>query len=80
LGRIGADATAKIVSDAIRIVTPIPLAKKMRDARIDGLGEEALGELSSLDADFLAKPDDLTELLFAFVAGHPQEFGEIQPQ
>jgi hypothetical protein len=32
-------------------------------------------QFKSLDDRFFAYPDDLTELLFAFVAAHPDVFG-----
>ncbi len=39
--------------------------------------EETLTTLRTLDAEFMAYPDDLTELLFAYVVKHPEECGEF---
>ena len=36
-----------------------------------------LDELAALDSEFFAYPHDLTDLLFAYVAAHPEEFGEL---
>jgi hypothetical protein len=41
------------------------------------LSEETLDELAALDAEFFAYPHDLTELLFAYVSRHPEEFGPL---
>ncbi|HEX4124623.1 MAG TPA: DUF4375 domain-containing protein [Tepidisphaeraceae bacterium] len=35
------------------------------------------GDISEVDDEFMAYPDNLTELLFAYVASHPEVFGEI---
>lgn len=77
LQQIGAHACAEIVKAAISTISPIPAEN---DARIDALdaalevGEEMLEEH---DSQFYSYPDDLTELLFAFVAKNPSEFGEV---
>ena len=36
-----------------------------------------LENLGPLDNQFFAYPDNLTDLLFAFVAKHPEEFGAL---
>jgi hypothetical protein len=35
------------------------------------------GDLSSLDEEFIAYPDNLTDLLFEYVASHPDAFGDV---
>jgi hypothetical protein len=77
LKQIGAPACAEIVQAAISTIAPIPAED---DARIDALdaalesNEEMLEEL---DSQFFSYPDNLTELLFAFVARNQDEFGEV---
>ncbi|EMO41566.1 hypothetical protein LEP1GSC186_2128 [Leptospira noguchii serovar Autumnalis str. ZUN142] len=39
--------------------------------------EEIDDKLNTLDQEFYAYPDDLTELLFAFVSKHEAVFGPI---
>ena len=77
LQQIGAHACAEIVKAAIATISPIPAEN---DARIDAL-DAALGDdeelLEELDSQFYSYPDNLTELLFAFVAKNQNEFGEV---
>ncbi len=44
---------------------------------IESLSDAAREQLEALDSDFMAYPDDLTELLFGFVSSHPESFGPI---
>ena len=37
----------------------------------------AAGDTSALDEEFMAYPDNLTELLFDYVASHPDVFGAV---
>jgi hypothetical protein len=37
--------------------------------------EEILGKLEPLDQEFFSYPHNLTDLLFAYVTAHPEEFG-----
>ena len=77
LQQIGAHACAEIVKAAIATISPIPAEN---DARIDALAAalEADEEmLEELDSQFYAYPDNLGELLYAFVAKNPNEFGEV---
>ena len=39
--------------------------------------DDTLGELAELDDEFIQYPHNLTELLFEYVAKHPEEFGEV---
>lgn len=38
---------------------------------------ETVEALDSLDQAFFSYPHDLTDLLFSFVSGHPEEFGTL---
>jgi len=56
-------------------------SKKSDSGRVDfGKQPEVQKEkdrLESLDSKFFEYPDDLTDLLFAFVGQHPESFGPI---
>jgi hypothetical protein len=39
--------------------------------------DEVLEQLENLDGEFLEYPHNLTDLLFAYVAKHPEEFGDL---
>jgi hypothetical protein len=39
--------------------------------------DEVLEKLEPFDQEFFSYPHNLTELLFAYVSQHPQEFGEL---
>jgi hypothetical protein len=77
LGRVGATSTAEIAERALLAVSPEPFPEDQdaRQAMLEGLNKETIDQLESLDAEFYAYPDDLTELLFEFVRAHPEEFG-----
>ena len=77
LREIGASACAEIVEAAINWIAPIP---EDNDARCDALDAAlAVDEepLEALDSKFYEYPDDLTTLLFAFVAKNANEFGGV---
>jgi hypothetical protein len=77
LQQISAHTCAEIVKAAIATIAPIPAED---DARIDALDSalEADEELlEELDSQFFSYPDNLTELLFAFVANNQDEFGVV---
>ncbi len=76
LVKIGATKCAEIVEQAIALVGPRVSSPEETAAKFDGLGDEALQQLAALDQQFLAYPDNLTELLFDHVNRHPEEFGE----
>jgi len=77
LHEIGASACAAIVESAIQMIAPIPNDSEARCDALDAAGEEAQELLDELDSKFFAYPDNLTELLFAFVAKYPNEFGAV---
>lgn len=77
LQQIGAHACAEIVKTAIATISPIPAEN---DTRIDVLDAALKADeeiLEELDSQFYSYPDNLTELLYAFVAKNPSEFGEV---
>ena len=77
LKSIGATACAKIVESAIVLISPLPLKKEGRYVALDALSEKDAEVLEVADSDFLGYPDDLTELLFDYVAKHPEIFGPV---
>ena len=74
LREIGATACAAIVESAIQVIVPIPDDSDARCHALDAAGEDGEALLEKLDSKFYAYPDNLTELLFAFVARNPNEF------
>jgi hypothetical protein len=75
LREIGANACAAIVESAIQVIAPVPSDSDGRCDALDAAGKDGEELLSELDSKFYSYPDDLTDLLFAFVAKHPDEFG-----
>jgi hypothetical protein len=80
LKAIGAKSCAKIVEHAIKIISPLLPTTKKREAALDALSEKQQDRLQALDSKFFEYPDNLTDLLFAFVAKHPESFGPIPEQ
>ena len=39
--------------------------------------DEVLEQLGAFDNEFFAYPHNPTDLLFAYVSGHPEEFGKL---
>ncbi|MGV8083125.1 MAG: DMP19 family protein [Coriobacteriia bacterium] len=78
LEEIGAQTMASIVRRALDIVgRPLPGDDDERRSLIDDLSDKKLGELESLDSEFYEYPDNLTQLLFQFVAARPGSFGPV---
>lgn len=79
LKRIGANKCARIVERAIRAVSSgaFPTTPELTEAVLGDLSDDAREELDALSAEFQDYPDDLTELLFAFVSKHPDVFGPV---
>jgi hypothetical protein len=77
LREIGAATCAGIVESALRSIEPLPGTKPGRYEALDLLDETARACLEALDQEFFAYPDDLTELLYAFVMQHPDYFGQV---
>ena len=77
LREIGATACAAIVESAIQVIAPIPNDDAARCDALDAAGEDGEELLGELDSKFYAYPDNLTDLLFAFVSKHSNEFGAV---
>ena len=79
LGTIGAPKTAAICKRAIATAFPEGLpqgTEAIRSAAAD-FPDEVLDSLEPLEQEFLAYPHNLTDLLFAYVSQHPEEFGDL---
>jgi hypothetical protein len=79
LETIGAPRTADICRRAIITAFPAGLpetSERISTAAAD-FSDDVLKQLGTLDNEFFAYPHDLTELLFAYVSKHPEEFGEL---
>jgi hypothetical protein len=76
---IKAPQTASICSRAIVVAFPagLPQTPETIRANAGNLMKAVLDELESLDEEFMAYPHNLTNLLFAYVSEHPEEFGEL---
>ncbi|MBW8879402.1 MAG: DUF4375 domain-containing protein, partial [Acidobacteria bacterium] len=57
--------------------TPLPASQTVREELIDSAPDEVKDKLEELDQAFFAYPDDLTALLFAYVATYPEAFGPV---
>jgi hypothetical protein len=79
LETVGAPKTAGICKRGIAAAFPSGLpqsAEEIRSAAAD-FPDDVLEKLEPLDQEFFAYPHDLTDLLFAYVSEHPQEFGAL---
>ncbi len=79
LDTIGAPRTADICRRAIATAFPAglpPTPKAISTAAAD-FPDEVLEQLGALDNEFFAYPHNLTDLLFAYVSKHLEEFGEL---
>jgi len=79
LGTVGAPKTAEICRRAIADAFPdgLPADAEEISSAANDFSEEIEEKLGELDAEFYQYPHSLTELLFAFVSKHPDEFGEL---
>ena len=76
LGAIKSHQCAAIVQEALALVpASLPNELEARWDAMHSLPEPVMAQFAALDQRFFAYPDDLTELLFAFVASHPEVFG-----
>jgi hypothetical protein len=80
LRQIGALRCASIVEQALRAVSakPLPDSQEARQQALEATGKAANAKLDKLDEQFLAYPDNLTDLLFDFVSAHPKVFGVVK--
>lgn len=79
LETIGAPKTASICIRAIATAFPYGLpttVEAIRSVAAD-FSDEILKKLEPLDQEFVAYPHNLTDLLFAYVSEHPEEFGTL---
>lgn len=79
LETIGAPKTASICQRAIATAFPSelpPTVEAIRSSAAD-FPDEILKQLDILDEGFFAYPHNLTDLLFAYVSRHPEEFGAL---
>jgi hypothetical protein len=79
LETIGAPKTASICRRAIITAYPAglpPTVETIRSVAAD-FPDEILEKLETLDQGFFAYPHNLTDLLFAYVSSHPEEFGKM---
>ena len=79
LETIGAPKTASICNRAITTAFPkgLPSTAETISSVAADFSDEILESLESLDQEFFAYPHNLTELLFAYVSEHPEEFGTL---
>ena len=77
LDAIGANECAKIVQSAINLLSSLPDSQEKRCKALAALNKKQQEMLESLDSKFFEYPDNLTELLFAYVEKHPEAFGPI---
>jgi len=79
LETIGATKVADICRRALDCAFPAgapATAQAITDAA-EHFTDATLGKLEALNNRFFAYPNNLTELLFAYVAQHPAEFGQL---
>lgn len=79
LRMVGAPKTAGICKSAIAAAFPAGLPESeeaIRSAAAD-FSDEVLEKLEPLDQEFFSYPHNLTDLLFAYVSRHPEEFGTL---
>ena len=79
LETIGAPSTAAICRRAIGCAFPdgLPPTPEEISSVAAEFSEELSAKLDALDTEFFAYPNDLTELLYAYVSSHPEEFGAM---
>jgi hypothetical protein len=79
LETIGAPKTAAICKRAIATAFPegLPQAPETIRSLAADFPDPILEGLQPLDEEFFAYPHNLTDLLFAYVSQHPEEFGAI---
>ncbi|MGC1905073.1 MAG: DUF4375 domain-containing protein [Candidatus Acidiferrum sp.] len=79
LEEIHAPKTANICERAIAAAFPSGLPNDLNSIRSSAgnFPKDILGKLSALDEEFYSYPHNLTDLLFAYVMLHPDEFGRL---
>lgn len=76
---IGAPNTAAICERAIAVAFPasLPDSEEAIRSAASEFPDDVLEKLEPLDQEFFSYPHNLTNLLFAYVSEHPEEFGEL---
>jgi hypothetical protein len=79
LDTIGAPRTADICRRAVARAFPagLPPTPEAISAAAADFPDDVLDQLQALDDEFFSYPHNLTDLLFAYVSKHPEEFGEL---
>ncbi len=79
LKTIGAFKTADICRRAIATAFPsgLPHTLEATQAAAADFSDEMLEKLEPLDQEFFSYPHNLSDLLFAYVSEHPEEFGRM---
>jgi hypothetical protein len=79
LDTIGAPHTARICNRAISSAFPAGLPANPDDISLTAgsLPDDMLKEFELLAGEFMEYPHNLTDLLFAYVSKHPEEFGPV---
>ena len=79
LEAIGAPKTASICKRALAAAFPagIPQTPETIRSAAGDFSDEILEKLEPLDQEFFSYPHSLTDLLFAYVSKHPEEFGAL---
>ena len=79
LETIGASNTADICRRVIAAAFPegLPSGSEEISSAVSDFSLETQHGLELLDNEFFKQPNDLTQLLFAFVSRHPEEFGRL---
>ena len=79
LETIGAPETASICRRAIATAFPTGLPTTVEAVRSIAaeFSDEILEKLEPLDQEVFGYPNELTDLLFAYVSQHPEEFGKV---
>jgi len=79
LETIGAPKTADICRRAIKSAFPegLPATPEVISSLAAEFSDDTLAQLDALDTEFFAYPHDLTELLYAHVSRHHEEFGTV---
>lgn len=79
LDLIEAPITAGICRRAVLIAFPngLPSSPDEISAAATDFAPEVEDALSELDQEFFAYPHNLTDLLYAYVSAHPDEFGSL---
>ncbi|MBS1802488.1 MAG: DMP19 family protein [Acidobacteria bacterium] len=76
---IQAPSTAEICRRAVKIAFPngLPSSPGEISAEAENFTSEVEDNLTDLDQEFYAYPHNLTDLLYAYVSAHPDDFGPV---